>query len=611
MTGHRLAFGLAVILGVASGASAEPRWTVVHTESMIVMGDQSANTLRDVALELEQFRAVLGLLSSNGKPAPTAPTRVYVFGTRKAFEPFVPLHNGKPVQVGGFFQRNGDTNTIALSTEGFADDATVVFHEYSHLLVGTAVRSVPVWLNEGLAEYFSTFRLKAGGKSANIGVAIGPHVQLLRQRFLPLSQLLTVDQSSDLYNEGERRSIFYAESWALTHFLMTELPSGQSLLNQYAAAIAAGGQPEEVFTATFGMTPAAFEPKLRNYLRGLSFKAWAYTFDERVQQAAPAIPPKVLAPAEADAWLGDLLLRIRRTGDAAKRIEGAAVAAPDNAAAQLMLARLRLAQDRADEAWPPLEAALKLGVDDVDIQYRAGVTALEYLDQATSARQVDLVQRAYDALKKAAASNPGSPDTMAWFAYASMRQRSWDEGALAIARAIQLAPGRTEFRIRQADIMILRGSPEVARPMLQDIIARSGDKTTVDSARRRLETLDQYAVPVTSTTPSTSTATPGERPSPARRTAPRMRLDLRRVQAGEQRAFGRLTSVECTAGRVQFHVNVDGHDFVTAASGFASVDLLQYTESKESTLQCGARTARPIRYSSHGASTNRMSGQAK
>ena len=358
MNGLRLAFWVAVTLCLAPAAGAEPRWTVVHSESMTVMGDQSANMLRDVALELEQFRAVLGLLSSNGKPAPTAPTLVYVFGTRKAFEPFLPVRNGKPAQLGGYFQRNVDTNTIALSTDGFADDATVVFHEYSHLLVGTAVRSIPVWLNEGLAEYFSTFHLKAGGKGANIGLAIGPHVQLLRQRFIPLSQLLAVDQSSELYNEGERRSIFYAESWALTHYLMTELPSGQSLLNQYVSAIAGGAQPEQAFTATFGMTPAAFEPKLREYLRGLTFKAWIYTFEQRVQQEAPR-PPRVLAPAEAEAWLGDLQLRIQRKDEAARRIEGAVVAAPDNAAAQLMLARLRLAQDRADEAWAPLEAALQ------------------------------------------------------------------------------------------------------------------------------------------------------------------------------------------------------------------------------------------------------------
>jgi tetratricopeptide (TPR) repeat protein len=574
-------------LSVAAGAGAEPRWTVIHSESMTVMGDQSANTLRDVALELEQFRAILGRLSSNGQPAPAAPTLVYVFGTRKAFEPFLPLHNGKPAQVGGYFQRNVDTNTIALSTEGFADDAAVVFHEYSHLLVGTAVRSIPVWLNEGLAEYFSTFRLKSGGKGANIGLAIARHVQLLRQRFIPLSQLLAVDQSSELYNEGERRSIFYAESWALTHYLMTELPNGPALINQYASAIAGGAAPEQAFAATFGLAPAAFEPKLRDYLRGLTFKAWVYTFDERLQKTAP-IPEQILTPAEAEAWLGDLQLRIQRTGEAARRIESAAAAAPDNAAAQLMLARLRLSQDRDEEAWPPLEKALGLAPEDFAIQYRAGVASLQYLERAPAAKQTDLERQAHDALAKAAELQSNSPDTFAWLAYASLRQRAWDDAARAIARAIGLAPGRVEFRIRQADIMILRGSPNVARPMLTEIAARSADKLAADSARRRLEALDAAMVPRTAAAATAAVA--GDAPAAPRRTASRIRLDLRRVQDGEQRAFGRLTAVECIAGRVQFHVTAEGRDLVTAAAQFADVDLVRFTESKETTLSCGART---------------------
>jgi hypothetical protein len=42
---------------------------------------------------------------------------------------------------------------------------------------------------------------------------------------------------------------------------------------------------------------------------------------------------------------------------------------------------------------------------------------------------------------------------------------------------------------------------------------------------------------------------------------------------------------------VQFHVNAEGRDLVTAAAGFASVDLVKYTESTGSTLECGSRAA--------------------
>jgi len=574
---------------VAGDARADSRWTMLHSESMTIVGDQPANALRDVALELEQFRAVIGRLSSNGQPAPTAPTMVYVFGSRKAFAPFIPLHNGRPASLGGYFQRNVDTNTIAFSTEGFADDAPLVFHEYTHLLVGTAVRSVPVWLNEGLAEYFSTFRLTSGGKGASIGLAIARHVQLLRERFIPLAQLLAVDPRSEMYNEGERRSIFYAESWALTHYLMTELPSGQALINQYAGAIAGGAPPEQAFAATFGMAPAAFEPRLREYVRRMTFKAWLYTFDRRLQTESPTAV-RLLSPGEAEAWLGDLQLRIQRRDEAAKRVEGAAAAEPDNATTQLVLARLRLFQDRANEAWPLLERAARLGQDDFAIQYGTGVASLQYLDRAAGGQQIALQQQAYDALTTAALLAPNSPDTFAWLAYADLRQQAWDAGAKAIARAIQLAPGRTEFRLRQADIMILRGAPNAARPMLEEIAALSVDRLSAESARRRLDALDAAAIP------ERADRARGETPRRPREQSSRARFDLRRVQDGEERTLGRLTAVECTGGRVQFRVEVGGGELVTAVARFADVDLVRFTEGKEETLRCGGRVPPDLVY---------------
>jgi tetratricopeptide (TPR) repeat protein len=578
---RRLLAAVLCVFFVAAAAGAETRWTMVRSESLTVIGDQSANALRDIALELEQFRAVLGRLSPNGQPAPTAPTMVYVFGSRKTFEPFLPAHHGRRASVGGYFQRGVDTNTIALSPDGFSDDAPVVFHEYSHLLVGTALRSVPVWLNEGLAEYFSTFRLAQGGKDALIGVPIKAHVQLLFDGFIPVRELLAVDQNSALYTEGARRSIFYAESWATVHYLMTEVPSGRTLINRYCAAIAGGGSSEASFTATFGMTPAVFESRLQEYIHRKVMSSLVFPIGERLKTAQPAV--RVLSQGEADAWLGDLQLRIQRNDEAVKRIEGAVGREPDVAAAQLALARLRLSQDRPDDAWPALERAARLAPDDFGIQYGAGAASLQYLESAAAGTRADLEQRARDALTRATALAPNSPDAFAWLAYAEMRREAWTDAAKAVGRAIELAPGRTEFRLRQADIMILRGAPNLARPMLLEIAVRSADKLSADSARRRLEALDAATLP--RTTAATRPTAPAEAPQ-----ASRASLDLRRVQDGEQRAFGRLTAVECGAGgRVLFHVEAGGRDLVTAAARFADVDLVRYTGGKDSTLGCGGR----------------------
>jgi hypothetical protein len=79
--------------GAAAPAAGAPKWTVVRSKSLIVMGDQPASTLRNVAQQLEQFRVVLGGLLQNTQHAASLPTTVYVFGSHRAMETFVPLRN--------------------------------------------------------------------------------------------------------------------------------------------------------------------------------------------------------------------------------------------------------------------------------------------------------------------------------------------------------------------------------------------------------------------------------------------------------------------------------------------------------------------------------------
>src|SRR5207244_12348069 len=116
------------------------------------------------------------------------------------------------------------------------ETSSVVFTEYAHLLMRNSGRGIPLWLNEGLAEYFSTFLLESNGREAIVGRPMAVHLALLNQRLMPVSELLAVGPASPMYNEGDRRSIFYAEAWALTHYLLIARPDGQDVVNRYLAA---------------------------------------------------------------------------------------------------------------------------------------------------------------------------------------------------------------------------------------------------------------------------------------------------------------------------------------------------------------------------------------
>ena len=489
LPGISLLLVLVLVCGDVSGA--DGRWTIVRGQTMTVVGDQPAETLRDIASRLERFRVgVSGLIPNAERPLPV-PTVVFAFGTRKAMQPFLPLaKNGRPASLGGYFHRDADVNYIALSLEGFDESLPIVFHEYTHLLVRNTVRAVPVWLNEGLAEYFSTFTMSDDGATADAGRPIVPHVRLLRERYMPIADLIAVDASSQLYDEAARRSIFYAESWALTHYLMIEVPDGPLQINHYVADIAQGRRPADAFFDAFGATPQKFDEQLRRYLAHPTFRWRGFNLHDRVEVDVDD-RGRTLSAGEADAWLGDLQRRIRRVREAGTRIEAALRLDDAAAITHLALGLLRIDEGRVSESWPALERAVAIAPDDFMAQYAYGASLLREVAQADGMlADATALAHSQTALKAATTINPYASEAWSWLAYAFML----DDGQLpaaeeAINHAIELAPGRLEYRLRWADISILRGHLADARTLLKELAAVSTDRVVAEGAQRRLDAL--------------------------------------------------------------------------------------------------------------------------
>jgi tetratricopeptide (TPR) repeat protein len=600
-----------VLLVTASAMSAADRpWTIVHSRNLAVIGELPSKTLAGIALELEQFRTVLGGLISNAQRPLPAPTRVYVFATRKEMEPFLPLYNGKPGSMAGYFQHDEEVNDIALSLEGYEESARIVFHEYTHLLLKNAARSLPLWLDEGLAEYYSTYALEKDGTRAHIGRPVVADIALLNQRWVPLSELIAADYRSPMYNERDRQGVFYAEVWALTHYLMVEAQNGPLAINRYAAGIAKGGKPADVFVEAFGKTPAAFEKELRTYLHGVGFKSTYFGFKERIDVAAPD-PGRALSAAEAAAWLGDLQRRIGRRDEAAPRIANALATGPDAAMPQLAAAWLRLDEKKPDEAWPAFERATTLAPDDFSAQFAYGVALLRH--EAREGRYAGnaAVDRARVALAKATAINPASSDAFAWLAYAQMlTEGKLPEAVASIRQAMELAPGRLDYLLRYADIFILANALTDARTILTDISRVPTDPAAGDAAKRRLEQIDErearmreYAGKVAAYEEARRAAEavaaeerkPGssvrevdpEPPDTVRIGAARIRL--RAVQRGEERAYGDLVDLECGAAEVRVHLKVGSRTIIATARRMEDITLTEFLGDKTFTVKCGAR----------------------
>ena len=497
-----------------------------------------------------------------------------------------------------------------------------------------------MWLNEGLAEYYSTYALDSDGTRASIGRPIGRHVLLLREQIHSAQRPHQGQSGFAALQRRDRQSIFYAEVWALTHYLMNSVPNGAASINRYATAIARGAEPDAAFVQAFGKTPAVFEKELRSYVGQLGFLSRVFTLKDRLRVEA-SDAGRNLSASEAAAWLGDLQRRAGRTDEAAARIETALAAAPAAARPLLAMARLRLAQHRLGEAWSAFERAAALAPDDFETQFAYTVALLRHDDDAPHTQgDAPAIERARAALLNATAANPASSDAFAWLAYADMvTEGRVKEAAVAIRRAMELAPGRLDYVLRYADVFMLAGALADARTVLTDVSRVTTDDAMAGAAKRRLAVLDEQEARMRAAAEMARAA--AERAAVAaaerraaeakfsgvdtpvqgsarreldldtpRETEPGARPRLRAVQRGEERAYGDFVELECGASQVRIHVKVGSRVIVATAKRMENLTLTSFLPDKDFGVACGRRESPDAVYVTWRSMPHRTDGAA-
>ena len=90
---------------------------------------------------------------------------------------------------------------MVINGDPKGDETAITYHEYLHSVLRANYVDLPLWLNEGLSEYYSTFQVRA--TEAHIGTAIREHVLWLRRHaMIPLRELFAVDQARRTTTKG-------------------------------------------------------------------------------------------------------------------------------------------------------------------------------------------------------------------------------------------------------------------------------------------------------------------------------------------------------------------------------------------------------------------------
>jgi tetratricopeptide (TPR) repeat protein len=465
--------------GVAM-ARAGGDWVRTETPGFVLYGDVGENTLRGFARDLEDFDGLLRTLHgalerSDGRPLP-----IYLVPRRSD------LRRVKPdldQAIGGFYSASiGDTFAV-MSIEGGEDRGRgTLFHEYTHHFMSQhAPAAYPSWLIEGYAEYFKTVRFKPD--AVELGVT-NERIAWLRGRVWdPYDQIL-----SRRALEGRDRDVdaFYAQSWILTHYMMSD-PERLKRLTAYAGAVAAGGDPVGEMVTAAGMPLADLDRTLKRYMTKLP--------GLRMPRPTPIATPAAVVrlPPSAD----DLLLENQRLKMGVPPADRPAVLAmvreraaryPDDRLADLTLARAE--NDFGDR--PKAQAILKRRIEadprDAEAIQMLG-WSLMLQARADRSNAAALLNEARNWFGKGFAVDPNSPLLLYDYGISRRGEAGYpnDNAVNVLLKAQQLAPQVAAFRLAAADALMRRDRFDEAAALLEPVFNNPHGGPERQQARARFE----------------------------------------------------------------------------------------------------------------------------
>jgi hypothetical protein len=580
--GRLSALLLGASLSTGSGLparAAEPQWKRVDTPNFVVIGTQSEKQLTAIGLQFENFREALTRLLSARATSTAVPTIVMAFPNDKSWERFRPLYNGKRVDLGGLFVPRQDVNYVLLGPPDSTDSWHAVFHEYSHLIISNIAPNLPPWLNEGLAEYYSSFELSGNGRQVKLGLPIISHYRTLSEgSWLSIDELVGTTHDSSQYNEGSRRSTFYAESWLLAHMLLHGEPDRSGLIGKYAEAMMLGASPQKAWTQVFGEDDLLSD--LRRYGSRRLLAARQFTLPEQIARASGA--PVLLSRAQTDSTFGELLVALDDPEAAVAEFAQALTEDPS-------LTRAAAGAANAKRASGPA-TALPSASDWLD-DYMLAADLLHGFVRDTAGRP--LARAALERVVKshpfpnayamlAETSDSVSPDVIAGLTQAHEAVPARDDYTLELARALAAAHRFADARSLVGYVIAhphLPGAREQALSTMRWIVQIEGRVTATDQARAAA------ATPAAASEAGTRIETLANG-----RAEENVVPAYRPLQTNEQRATGLLERMDCGANApASASVRVGGDVVRFTAKSLDAVEFLTYRSEVDGTIRCGPR----------------------
>lgn len=453
---------LGVLMAVlAFPAAAQTSWQRAETPRFTIYSSSDEKTLREYAERIELLDAVFWEVYGLRRPAPPArKLPIYLVAEPRQLRLVSP---GLADNVVGFYSADHyDIFAMGLSDSG---NDYVLLHEYiHHLMLQNFPFGYPAWFVEGYAEYFMNSTVNAS--SIQVGLVTGRLGNLVGDTWLSMDDVLS-KRVNDIPQGA--RGAFYAQSWLLTHYMISD-PQRAEQLKAYLTALSQGKESVDAMQQATGLSPDAWKKRLRTYLSG----QLRYTQLKRADFPKASVEIVKLPPSADDLLLDDLHVK---TGVSPQfkesllaKIRTKSARYPDDAFAQMALARAEVALGDPLIGAAILKRRLAANPKDVEAMALEADRLMAQGDAAPAQRQA-LYNQAGALLATAYKLDPARYQTLLEFARSKSGEANYpsDNTLQALLMALKLAPQVGEIRLQAADGLMTRGRNREAAQVLMPL----------------------------------------------------------------------------------------------------------------------------------------------
>ena len=227
----------------------------IRSNQLLLLSDFQIPKRHPLLLDLERLQAEIR--SSLDLPPQRDDVVVYLFGDQAAYRRFLDATYPKLPGRRAYFV--GTSYELAVYTfwgERVREDLR---HEYTHGVLHACLNHVPLWLDEGLAEYFEVPR--PGQQRADYATQLA---QALDKGWRP--DLKRLELLSDF---SQMRRIDYQEAWTWVHFMLHASPETREVLLSYLNDLRHSTLPESLHERLQRVHPE-IEQRMLAYLATLN-----------------------------------------------------------------------------------------------------------------------------------------------------------------------------------------------------------------------------------------------------------------------------------------------------------------------------------------------------